>query len=490
MQDVQTCAERPMLSRLFGVILARLLSPLASFVIIVLIARMWGRDDLGQFNTVLAWLAIFQFVSLFGMGEYISKEIGKAPSTGERYLTHGLLFGLMSSLIFALLMIGGAVLFRYPEQVRHGIMIAALGLAFSTWTLICQSVFTAYQKIKLVALASLFENFLFLLLGSAIIIKEYGLLSLIWCLVIARVLASALSLYMAHKYVARVNFQIDRAFFWKLLTPVAIFGLTGVAHQIFMRIDVIMLSKMKDMATVGLYASASKLMEICLMLPLAFYILNLPVAARGYKGFRESVQQSVEAYTGDLFVLSFFVFGFITFFARPILGHIFGEPFVAATWVLRILILAFLVHSAEMVLGMSCQAAGYHKFAMHVSSFRALANIVLNFVLIPVWAAVGAALATLLSVSLSFAIFQVFVKRTLHGIQWISIVKKPALACLFIMCLLFPLTSRLNSLLLGFVFLFGYGFFLFALNGFSVRARYILRTKPAGEMELIQNRSK
>ncbi len=477
MQDVQACFERPMLSRLFGVILARLLSPLASFVIIVLIARIWGSENLGQYNTILAWLAIFQFVSLFGMGEYISKEIGKAPSSGGRYLTHGLLFGLMSSLIFALLMIGGAVLFRYPEQVRHGIMIAALGLAFSTWILICQSVFTAYQRIKYVVLASLFENFLILLLGSAIIIKAYGLLPLIWCLVIARVLSSALSLYMAHKYVARMSFQIDRVFFWKLLTPVAVFGLTGVAHQIFMRIDVIMLSKMKDMATVGLYTSASKLMEICLMLPLAFYILNLPVAARGYRSFRETVQQKMEAYAGNLFVLAFFVFGFSIFFARPILGHVYGESFVGATWVLRILMLAFLVQSAEMVLGMSCQAAGYHKFAMYVSSFRAFANIGLNFFLIPAWTALGAALATLLSVSLSFVIFQVFIKRTLHDFKWSSIVLKPALACLAMMCLLFPLANRLSTVLLGFVFLFGYGFILFALNGFPpMRVKFILRT--------------
>ena len=114
------------------------------------------------------------------------------------------------------------------------------------------------------------------------------------------------------------------------------------------------------------------------MLPLAFYILNLPSAARGYESIRESVQQRIEAHTGVLFILAFFVFGFCTFFARPIIDHVYGGPFLEASVVLRILMLAFLVHSAEMVLGMSCQAAGYHKFAFHVSSLRALSNIVFN----------------------------------------------------------------------------------------------------------------
>lgn len=469
MQDVQTYSqrERPMLSRLFGLILAKLLSPLTSFLIIVLVARIWGRTDLGQYNTVLAWLAIFQFVSIFGISEYISREIGKNFSSGAKYLAHALFFGLISSLICVGLMAGGAIIFKYPEELRYGIMTASLALPFSAWIVSCHAVFVAYQKIKYIGLASAVENLFILLTSLIVVIKGYGLIALIWALVIARLLAAALNLFIIQNHIHKLRFQIDWEFFWKLLSPVAVFGLTGIAHQIFMRVDIIMLSRMKNMVTVGLYSSASKLMEICLMLPLAFCILNLPIVAGYYKNFREAFHQKIEAYSKDLFICVFFLFGFGALFSESILRFIFGQAFVEAAWLLRILMLSFLIHSAEMVLGMSSQAAGYHKYAMFVGIFRAVSNVVLNFIFIPLWGALGAATATLISISLSFLIFHFFVKRTLHRFQWIRIALKPALVCLIIMFVLFPLADQLNILLLGSLYFFGYGFTFLGLHGFS-----------------------
>jgi O-antigen/teichoic acid export membrane protein len=232
---------------------------------------------------------------------------------------------------------------------------------------------------------------------------------------------------------------------------------------------------MKDMALVGLYSSASKLMEISLMLPLAFYVLNLPVAAKLYKHFRESVQQKLEAYAEVLFIVVFFVFGLTTFFADDILVAFFGPAFIGAAWVLRILMLAYLIQSAEIVLAMSSQAAGYHQVALYIVALRALLNVCLNLILIPRLGMLGAALATLLSVAFSFAIFQIFVGKWLHGFQWISLVRKPALTCLSIMVVLFALNGHLSSIYLFVMFLLGYGLSAVAFSGFS-----LFRSPPTG----------
>ena len=456
-----------MLNRLLGLIIAKLFSPLSSFLLIVLIARMWGKENLGQYRTVLVWLAIFQFISLFGIGEYISKEVGKDTSRAAKYLLHGLFFGLISSVICIGLMVGGALFINYSMEVKYSIVTASIALPFIAATMICQAVFTSFQKIKYITIASLLESALILLMGTAIIFKYFGLITLIRYLVIIRIISAILNLYIVHKHIVKVRFQFDRDFFRKLLAPVAVFGITGVAFQIFMRIDIVILSRMKNMAEVGLYSSASKLWEICLMLPLAFYILNLPVAAQGYQGPKESAQKKIESYTSTLFVLIFFVFGFMVFFAESVLQLLYGPSFSGATSLLRIFMLAFLIQSAEMVLGMICQAAGYHKAAMNIALIRAGINIVLNIVLISVIGVLGAALATLFSILMSFAIFQIFVKRTLHEFQWITITVKPALICVGTMCLLFLLANFLNTTVLWFLFVLVYALMTFAVNGFS-----------------------
>jgi O-antigen/teichoic acid export membrane protein len=468
MPDLQKTSQLTMISGIFGLIIARLVSPLVSFVIIVLVARFWGRDILGQYNTVWVWLTLFQYLSLFGLGEYISREIGANRSEAGKYQIHGLIFGFVSSLLCASIMIGGAVLFKYPDEVKYGIMITSLALPFNACTCVCQAIFTAFRKIKYSLLTSIFENSFFLLMACFVIFKGYGLIVLIGTLVSGRLLGSILNLFILRHYNGRLNFKIDWAFYLKLLTPVVIFGVTGVASQIFLRIDIVMLSWMKEMMTVGLYSSASKLMQFCLILPLSFYLLNLPIAARGYQKLGESAHQQTEANTRPLFVLVFFVFGVGFSFAEAILGLIYGKPFVEAGWTLKILMAAFLVMSAETVLTMSCQAGGYQKVAMYVAITRTIFCISLNYFLIPAWGAEGAALSTLLSISLSFAILQYFMKRTLGALPWISIIRKPALICLIMMFFSFLLKDRLNLLLLGFLFFSGYFFSFLALNGFSL----------------------
>ncbi|MHC4636637.1 MAG: flippase [Planctomycetota bacterium] len=456
-----------MLIRLLGLIFARLFSPLVSFVLIVLIARTWGQENLGYYMTALAWLAMFQILSLFGLGEYTAREVGKDPVRAADYTVHGLVIGLVFSLVCMGLMTGAAVFLRYQGEMRDAIMAVSLALPATVCILLCQAVFTAFKRIGYIALASFLENFLLLLSGAFVIFKGYGLMALIWCIVIARSLAAVLNLLLAHRYVVRLHFQIHRGFLWKILSPVVVFGLTGLASQVYLRVDVIMLSKMKDMVTVGLYGSASKLMELSLMLPFAFYILNLPVAAKFYKSFRESAQQKMERYTGELFILIFFIFGSTMLFAEIILNSFYGQSFMEAAWVFRILMLAFLIQSGEIVLGMSCQAAEYQQVVLYIIALRAVINVVLNFILIPVWGMFGAALATLLSAIFAFVIFQIFVNRVLHRFQWISVIGKPALTCLIIMFLLFPFVDRLGIFYLLLMFFCGYGLILFVFNGFS-----------------------
>lgn len=457
--------------RLFNLLVAKLFSPLSSFLLIVLITRIWGQESLGQYSTILVWFAIFQFISLFGAGEYISKEIGRDPSTASRYLSHGLFFGVAASIICMVCMGGGALLFDYSPEVQYSILAMSASLPFVSSTMICQSVFTAFQKIRYITIASVLESAFIMLSGIFVIYRHSGLIVLIGCLVIIRMFSTVLNLYMIHKYVVRLQFrfQLDRDFLWKLITSLAVFGVTGVAFQLFMRIDILILSTMKDMADVGLYSSASKLWEICLMLPLTFYVLNLPVIAQGYQSSRGTVQQKVESYARKLFIPIFLLFGFGFFFADSGLRLIYGPSFTSAIWLLRIFMLAFLIQSADMVLGMICQASGHHRAAMNIAVLRAVANIVLNIILIPVMGLLGAALATLFAILLSFIVFQIFVRKTLHQFRWFSVTAKPAVICLLTMLLLFPLRNHINIVALWCMFILGYAAMIYLPAGLRLK---------------------
>jgi len=468
MAVVKPQSKPPMLLGLIGLISARLVSPAVSFFLVVLIARILGQEAMGQYATIWVWFTLFLYCALFGLGEFISKEVGAQPMHASRFLSHGLLIVFITSVTCLVAMTAGAVLFKYPDAVKHGIMIAGLALPAAACIVVCQAIFIAFQKVKYNVLAALTENFIFLLSGIVVIVNHYGIITLIWCLLIVKLIAFALNLHISHKHVIPLKFKIERDFLKKLIAPVVAFGVTGIAGQVFIRIDVIMLSKMTDMVSVGLYSSASKLMEICCMLPVTFYVLNLPVAANGFKNNRKSVHREIETRVRQLFMLVCLQFGLVFLFAKPILVLIYGEPFAEADWMLKILMVVFFVINAEIVLAMLCQAAGYHKTAMHISVGRALINIALNFILIPLYGGIGAAIATLFSIIFSFIIYQYFLKHSIGSIHWLQIISRPFLACLAIMISLYPLVGRMSVFFLASIFLIVYALIFLALNGFSI----------------------
>jgi len=84
----------------------------------------------------------------------------------------------------------------------------------------------------------------------------------------------------------------------------------------------------------------------------------------------------------------FFIWG------EPILRLVFGEEYVSAYSALVILSIANIFHAGFGILGPLLNMAGYEKVTAKGIAFAALCNVVLNFIFIPIYGVVGAALAT------------------------------------------------------------------------------------------------
>lgn len=464
-----------MVGKLIGMLFARLASPLASFVVLVLVARLWATSALGEYSTVYGWFTIFHYLSLFGIGEFISKEIGANPSGASKYLTHGLLFGFLSSVVCGIVMVVSAVLFNYNDDVEHGILILVLALPAGAMSIICISIFTAFQAIRLIAFTSFLQSSLFLLLSVAVIFNGYGLIALVWCLLIAWVVGSVANVAIAHRYVAKIRLEIDWDFLRGLLAPIIAFGLTGLAGQIFLRVDIIMLSKIKDMDSVALYTPAIKTLEICSMLPLTFYLLILPIAAKVLKGLQGKMPEQLESYVRQLFILVFLEFGLVFFFAESALTIVYGNAYAEAAGPLRVLVVSLLFMTGEMTLVMCCQASGHHKLAMLVAVARTTGKVVLSLILIPIWGPLGAAFATLVSIGVSFAVLDHFVRIKLCGFRWLRMIKEPALVCMLVMFAVLLLSDYVQVLYLGLLFIAGYLLLLLAVNKFSLERLWSIR---------------
>src|SRR5579863_1287245 len=74
-------------------------------VIFIIISRVSGPEVLGGYALALAWLALFQGVSSFGIPEYVLREAGAHGRDAAGQVVHAMLLGLGSGFVAICLML-------------------------------------------------------------------------------------------------------------------------------------------------------------------------------------------------------------------------------------------------------------------------------------------------------------------------------------------------------------------------------------------------
>ena len=164
--------------------------------------------------------------------------------------------------------------------------------------------------------------------------------------------------------------------------------------------DKLMLGNMMDSDQVGIYFTAFKLSMLASLSLMAINSIAGPKFAEmfsknDFSSLKKVVHQSTEIifWTTIPFVIVFFIF------PQKIM-LLFGDEFKIGSNALMILSLAKLISSFSGSVGNILQMTGNQFVYMIILSFGALCNVVLNYYLIPIYSIEGAAIASLLSMSL------------------------------------------------------------------------------------------
>jgi O-antigen/teichoic acid export membrane protein len=87
-----------------------------------------------------------------------------------------------------------------------------------------------------------------------------------------------------------------------------------------------------------------------------------------------------------------------SFFGKQLISLIFGEVYTDAYLPLLFLAIAQTIHAGVGAGGIILNMNGYERSTLIILSAAALINVVLNFIMIPIWGGIGAALATAIAI--------------------------------------------------------------------------------------------
>jgi PST family polysaccharide transporter len=172
--------------------------------------------------------------------------------------------------------------------------------------------------------------------------------------------------------------------------------LSGIAESIYLKIDVVMLERLRGVAEAGTYAVAARVSEVWYALPPVLMAAIFPALwhRRGdAAAYDRSLQVSLDVLCGLALVIAVAM----QFAAGPLVRLLFGPEFAASAAVLTPHVWAGVFVFMRAVLSRWLLAEDLLRFSLVTHAAGALVNVALNLVLIPRHGAFGAAWATVIS---------------------------------------------------------------------------------------------
>ena len=376
----------------------------------VLVARYLGVELFGQLQFSLAILALLVPVVSLGLRSIVVKHIALQPSHKGQVMGSAFIMQLLSSILTC----AGLLLFVYLVSLDDGEANLAISILTITLFFHCldpiiywnqsqlTSQYTVWAK-RIGATVGLCLKLLFIYFSVEFII-------FIWVWVIESIISSILLIHFYLKKESFSDWKYDKGTAIILLKDSWPLLFSGIASIIYLKIDIVMLGTMLEKKEVGLYAAAVRISEIFYFIPTMISATVLPAIVRSSQKGGSEIAQRIQALSDALSLYSIISVAFLFFSANFLIDILFGPEFSGAVLILQIHAFALFFISAGASVNKMLIAENRTVFIMISTILGTVINVSMNLYLIPRYAGVGAAVATVISYAFSSYIACLFWK--------------------------------------------------------------------------------
>jgi len=231
------------------------------------------------------------------------------------------------------------------------------------------------------------------------------------------VFALPLAILLLGRYVARLP-KPELMHFMPILKFSIPTSMTALSAFLLAYIDIIFLGIYLSPEEVGVYSAASPTSRLLLAFSTALYAVVLPsVSEEKGKGSLEGVRKHAKDAAVLTLLLIIPALAFTLSFPEQIITLLFGPAYATAAAPFEVLVVGMVFLSIYMLNSGILQGLGMPEKPMRILLGAALLDILLNTLLIPRYATVGAALATTASCMFAGVVSSVVSVRTLSADQ-------------------------------------------------------------------------
>ncbi len=364
-----------------------------AIIAVAYLARILKADGFGKIEFAQAIVVYFMLAANLGLATFGAREIAKERNSIRTHANHILGIRMSLSMLSYALLVIFTLLTQQSPEMRSLLLI--YGLTIFTFSLTLDWVFQGIEKMEFVALASMASQLAYVG-GLFVVLRDSGqLLRVPGLRVAAAMIGVALLLHLFLRRYGGIRLRIDLDVWKRILRQSAPMGLSFILIKVYYTFDTVMLGFMKGQTAVGYYNAAYKVVLFCIGFAALFGASIFPALARSYKEssvqLRRLILQSSRLTVS--FGLPMAVGG--TILSREVIQFIYGPAYLPAVLPLQLLIWSVFTVYFNCPFAYGLLACERQREYLYSVSAGAVANLTLNFVLIPRYGMLGAGIATI-----------------------------------------------------------------------------------------------
>lgn len=361
----------------------------------VWVARYLGPELFGLFSFAGAFVGLFSAFSTLGLDGIVVRDIVGDSSLKEETLGTCFALKCIGGVATFLIVLGGIALVRPGDSLAYWLVgIISAGMIFQAFDAIdlwfqsqVQSKYSVYAK-----------NFGFLTVSIVkifLILSKASLIAFAWA-GFSEVIIGSAGIVMAYKRTGDnvTNWRISLVRAKSLLKDSWPLMMSGIAVMIYMRVDQIMLDMMAGDQEVGIYSAAVRLVEVWYFIPMVFVSSVFPSIVEAKAMSEDLFYERLQKLYNFMALMVYFIALPVTFLAGWIIELLFGLPYSKAGPILAVLIWSLMFTNLGVARSTFLTTMNWTKVHLFTVSLGCVINVCLNFLLIPRYGGMGAAIAS------------------------------------------------------------------------------------------------
>jgi O-antigen/teichoic acid export membrane protein len=375
---------------------------------VAIITRYLGVEGYGAYTTAFAYIAFFSVISDFGFFWIIVKRIAIGEDIDKvvkNTLSLRLLFAsavLISSLILVTLL-------PYEPSVKLSILIIALSIIWSSQTSVYTALFQSKLRMDLATISEVLGKLLGLGLLLVTVNLSLGLIYVVGASVLSTLFNYIFSFLFSLRY-AKSGYSLDRQYSKIFIMEALPIGVVSILGLLYFKIDMVILSLFKGSFDVGIYGTPYKILEILTALPAMFVGSIFPALTAAFSGGDSDRLKRIFQISFDTLAIGAVGIAAIVLpLSKPLIVFTAGEEFVKASTIslfgvnmtsdviLQILIFAVGLSFINALFTNSIVVFGSQRKLIFPYAIATIFNLAFNFLLIPKYSYLAAAVTTVLT---------------------------------------------------------------------------------------------